>query len=411
MFFGWYVVGGTFIAQLFVVGFFMYSVSLVVPFVREDFGVSLEQVMYSLTLGTFFGLVLMPIAGILLDKFSIRWIMTAGTLVFAAGLWLLSRCTTITQFIIIFGFTYSISNALASSVASQTAISRWFTVSRGRALGISAIGTSIGGMLIPALVAYWLNSGGWRVALENLTYAILLVALPVVVLSVRGKPADMGMQPEPDPSPVASAPLDANLGLGDILRKPGFWYIGVALGLLFAVYSSMLANLTPYVIDLGSSTERASQLIMVLAVTGLLGKLLFGYAADIIPLKTGLRLSMLFVAIAFLIMASEPGLVWLVLAAALLGLATGGMLPTWGALMARVFGLVSYGRAMGLMGPLITLSIMPSFAIVGRLYDQTGSYQSSLLLFAGLMLVSMCILIPLKVDAGQSPDAAKTGEA
>ncbi|NNL11491.1 MAG: MFS transporter, partial [Pseudomonadales bacterium] len=245
MFFGWYVVGGTFIAQLFVVGFFMYSVSLVVPFVREDFGVSLEQVMYSLTLGTFFGLVLMPIAGILLDKFSIRWIMTAGTLVFAAGLWLLSRCTTITQFIIIFGFTYSISNALASSVASQTAISRWFTVSRGRALGISAIGTSIGGMLIPALVAYWLNSGGWRVALENLTYAILLVALPVVVLSVRGKPADMGMQPEPDPSPVASAPLDANLGLGDILRKPGFWYIGVALGLLFAVYSSMLANLTP----------------------------------------------------------------------------------------------------------------------------------------------------------------------
>ncbi|NNC54094.1 MAG: MFS transporter, partial [Pseudomonadales bacterium] len=58
VFFGWYVVAGTFIAQLFVVGFFMYSVSLVVPFVREDFGVSLEQVMYSLTFGTLLGLVM-----------------------------------------------------------------------------------------------------------------------------------------------------------------------------------------------------------------------------------------------------------------------------------------------------------------------------------------------------------------
>lgn len=86
MFFGWYVVAGTFVAQMFVIGFFAYSVSLLVPMVREEFGVSLEQVMYSLTAGTAAGMVMMPLAGVMLDRYPIRWIMAGGTLLFAGGL-------------------------------------------------------------------------------------------------------------------------------------------------------------------------------------------------------------------------------------------------------------------------------------------------------------------------------------
>ena len=38
MFFGWYVVGGGFLAQMLVVGFFTYAVSLLVVPVRAEFG-------------------------------------------------------------------------------------------------------------------------------------------------------------------------------------------------------------------------------------------------------------------------------------------------------------------------------------------------------------------------------------
>ena len=86
MFFGWYVVAGTFVAQMVVIGFFTYSVSLLVPLVREEFGVSMEQVMYSLTAGTFMGMVLMPLAGVMLDRYPIRWVMAGGTMLFAGGL-------------------------------------------------------------------------------------------------------------------------------------------------------------------------------------------------------------------------------------------------------------------------------------------------------------------------------------
>ena len=72
MFYGWYVVAGTFVSQLAVVGFFSYSISLLTPLIREEFGVSLEQVMYSLTAGIFTGMILQPLAGVMLDRANLR---------------------------------------------------------------------------------------------------------------------------------------------------------------------------------------------------------------------------------------------------------------------------------------------------------------------------------------------------
>ncbi len=63
MFYGWRVVAGAFIAQLFVVGFYTYAASLLVGPVKDAFGVSLEQVMYSLAAATIAGLVVQPVAG------------------------------------------------------------------------------------------------------------------------------------------------------------------------------------------------------------------------------------------------------------------------------------------------------------------------------------------------------------
>ena len=56
MFYGWRIVAGSFLSQAFVIGFFTYAVSLLTQPVQESFGVSVEMVMYSLTLGTFISL-------------------------------------------------------------------------------------------------------------------------------------------------------------------------------------------------------------------------------------------------------------------------------------------------------------------------------------------------------------------
>jgi MFS family permease len=400
MFYGWRVVGGAFTAQMFVVGFFTYAISVLVAPVRAEFGVSLEQVMYSPTVATFIGLLLQPVAGALVDRLPVRWLMSGGALIYGLGLYALSRCESITQYIVLFGFTMAAATAFVGPLCSSAVISRWFTASRGRALGIAAIGTSVGGVVIPALLNGWIAQFGWRGALENMALLILLLMWPIVVISIRGKPADVGMSPEPSPALVADTALPdaAELSMRDIAGNPRFWYIGLSLGLLFSVYTAILANLTPYATNLGRSAEQASTLIMSVAVAGFAGKLLFGYAADRISLRTGLWAAQALVMAGFLILALEPAYGVMLLATALVGLAAGGMLPVWGAIMAQAFGLASYGRAMGLMGPLITVCVMPSFAVVGRLFDISGSYSLSLYISAGLAVVAAALLLPLRLE-------------
>lgn len=385
-----------------VVGFFSYSVSLLTPLIRSEFGASLQEVMYSLTAGIFAGMVLQPLAGVMMDRYPVRWIMAAGLVLFAAGLWLLAQSTSITHYIVIFGMTMALANAFAGIPSSQVSISRWFTSSRGKALGISAVGTSVGGIVVPGLMAWWLVSLGWRGTLENLALCIALLVLPFVVLTIRGKPSDVGLLPEGETSAAEAPVVVAELTTKDILGHAGFWQVGLSIGLMLSVYISVLANIAPYATDLGVSAAQASTLIMTVAVAGLVGKLAFGMAADKVNLKLGLSLAISLLIAALLIMAVQPAYPLMLLAVVLLGLASGGMIPVWGLLMAAVFGLVSYGRAMGLMGPLISLLVMPGFTIVGWLHGVSGNYQLSLLVFAGALVVGILSIVPLKLPAQQS---------
>lgn len=397
MFFGWYVVAGTFAAQMVVAGFLVYSVSLFLPLVRAEFGVGMEQVMQSLTFGTFLGMLLMPVAGIMFDRYSMRWIISAGLALFAAGLYVLAQSQTIGEYIIFFGLTMAVGNTLASSPAAQTVIARWFSKSRGRAMGISAIGTSVGGIAVPALVVVLLESIGWRAALEVIAALAMFVVLPVVIVSVRGKPADIGLEAEPAADSTADVVVDQSMSLGQILCHPCYWFIGLPLGLLFSAYTVGLVNIAPYAISLNVSAAGASALIMSIAIMGFVGKLGFGLVADRVNLKWALWAVMGLALVGFLILAAQPDYPVMLLATGLMGLAAGGMVPVWGAMMAAAFGLLSYGRAMGMMGPLLTLLVLPSFTVVGRLFDISGSYQLPLLIFAGVIATGMLLLLPLKL--------------
>jgi len=422
MFFGWRVVAGSFVCMMLVLGFFSYTFSLFVVPLREEFGVGLEQVMYSLTLGTLLSLLVGPIAGYLIDHLSVRLLMTLGMLLFAASLFTMSRTATITQFNLVFGFSFALVTGMAGPVATSAAVSRWFVRSRGRALGIMTIGSSAGGMLLPAIAAGWINSVGWRAAIVNLGLMALL-AIPWVWLNIRSRQGELGMEPDGDlPAAAAvdgaaaeklavqSAALEADSaaravdaaplqpaapGMAKILRSGDFWLIGFSVGLLVAVFSATLSNLSPYATGLGASNAEASTLIMVLAIHGLIGKLLFGAGADRFPLKWGMWAAQGLLVMALLIFSAEPPYYLMMAGAVCMGLATGGLLPVWNSMTAQVFGVDSYGRAMGLMGPVITLLVMPAYLFVGRMHDALGNYVLTLWVFVALMVLAILLLIPL----------------
>jgi cyanate permease len=266
---------------------------------------------------------------------------------------------------------------------------------------VAAIGTSVGGIVIPKLMAEGIALYGWRDALEWLAVAVLVLMLPAVMILVRGKPEDVGLEPEADPAAGEIPVQELQLTTVQILRMSSFWFLSLSLGLLFSSYSSMVANLGPYALDRGYDESTASTLIMLVAASGFVGKLVFGAMADKVNLKLALNAAQALVLIGFLLLALEPAYMLVLGAIVCIGLAAGGMLPVWGALIARVFGLLSYGRVMGMMGPVITLCVMPGYAAVGRIYDVSGSYVPALIFFAGVLVVSILLLLPMKMGQGE----------
>ena len=403
MYYGWLIVAGAFIAQFFITGFFSYGFPLMVIPVEAEFGVSRTEVMYGITWSTGLGLLVSPLVGMLADKWSIRGLMVTGAAAFGVGLILLSKSENILQFSVLFAVFICLANSLLGPLTGSTVVARWFSESRGRALGIAAVGTSLGGMVIPYLVDRGISELGWREMMFYFGVAVLLFLLPYLYITVRNFPADKGLVGEPNSSNITadlSSPeltVDGpDLDVKKILTTPAFWLIGLTLGLLFMSQTGVLTNIGAFMQGAGVG-DKTKTLIFTLAGMGLVGKLLFGYAADRINLKYGLWAAIVLAATGVSILASEPSYPGMLIAALFLGLATGGMLPVWGAMIAVVFGMKSYGRAMGAMMPVIALLVMPGPILGAKLFDMYGDYNNSFYLFITVLALSFVLLIPLNL--------------
>jgi MFS family permease len=404
MFYGWWIVIGVFFAQLFVTGFFVYGFPLLVVPVQAAFGATREQVMWGMSGAGLVGLVIPPVAGYLVDKWSARGLMIIGVVTLALAFEAMALSQSVIQFGLSLALVLSIPNALLGPVTGSTLVSRWFIASRGRALGYAAVGTSVGGIVVPIWLQYWISAADWRVGLHSLAILTLSLVLPFAVFAIRDHPSDKGLAPEGSGDGGDASDAGDSSASGEtwstleILRNVPFWLISVCLGLLFMVYTAVMSNLHAYASDLGVSGADATTLISVIAVCGFVGKIAFGYAADRISLRVGLWGAQALAGSGILILSLEPSYPLMLFAAVLMGLAAGGMLPVWGAIIAAIFGTRSYGQVMGMTMPDIGILVMPGFVIAGRLRDTMGDYVLALQLFAGLLVVSAAVLLPLKLE-------------
>ena len=404
MFYGWVIVVGVFVVQFFMVGFFIYGFPLLVDPVQKEFDSSVTEVVLGISIGAWTGAVISPLAGSLVDKWSARGLIVIGTLSLAASLYLMSICQGVYQFAAVSAVLLAAANVLVGPITGSALVSRWFSASRGRALGVAATGTSVGGLIVPFLLENSIASMGWRGALQLLAACVVVLVLPLMIFGLRDHPSELGLHPDGAESAVSAAvaaPVSREWTTGEVLRSPSFWLIGVSLGLLFLAYVGVLANLHKYATELGIEAGNATRLIQTIAVTGFIGKLVFGWAADRISLRVGLWLAQGLAAIGIAILSLEPGYTTMVLTASLMGLAAGGMLPVWGAMVGAEFGVASYGRVMGLMMPVIAPFAGAGPILAGLSVDMTGSYSIALRGFVGVLMIGAMLLIPLHLATEQ----------
>lgn len=400
MYYGWRIVAVAMLGLGLSNGLTSYSFGLLVLPVGTEFGASRMEMMWALTAGALTSILISPMAGTLMDKRSARVLFTIGTLFLSSALVLISLSRNVWEFVLVFGVVMSVSSTLLGPLGANTLVARWFSRQRGRALGVTAIGTSLGGLLVPLLLQTLIDASGWRLACLWLAGIVLLLLLPPILLVVRNRPDDLGLRPdgvseEAHSQGAAATPTDAEMP--NLLRDSSFWRISLAVGVLMAAFTAVLANLVPFAVGHGVAPKQAALLISVISVAGVSGKLLFSVFADRINLKTAILSALLMVGVPLLVLTQLQAFWVMVLAAVSVGLASGAFLPAWGAILARIYGPLVFGRVMGRMQPVTIVMVILAMPMTGYLFDVTGSYSAAFLVLAAAVAVAVAGFLPLQV--------------
>jgi predicted MFS family arabinose efflux permease len=352
VFHGWKILATVFLTQGLATAFTTYGFGFFSLPVGAEFGVSRSTVTLGMTAHMFVVALFSPWLGRQLDTRPTRAVMLAGALCLSASLGIIAVSNSLLLTGIAYSVGISIAMACIGPLAAGKLISSWFFRQRGRALGISAIGTSVAGFVAPPLLQLAIDTWGWRGAAAAAGIVSALLALPVIALFIHSRPADLGLFPDgadADPPPPPGGVVSWKLG--SLARDRNFWVITLAAGSIMATVGALVPNLTPYLDTIGIEPQRAALLFPVLSTGGIIGKLTFAAVGDRFDTRLLLVLTHSLIASFLLILMAQPGYAALAAGGFIVGLALGGVLPLWSAILAETYGSESFGQAMGAMAP------------------------------------------------------------
>ena len=176
---GWWIVGVGFATQAISMGFSIMTFPLFVPLLVSEFAASRGSILLgqSMLLAVMTGVG--SLLGRVLDRRSIRGVMSLGALGNAGCLFAMSFATSLWQLALLFGVCLAVGTAMMGPLASSTVVAKWFRRKLGRAQGLVNMGGPAGGLLFAPIAGVLLASAGWRGTLRCFA-AITLCAIPEI---------------------------------------------------------------------------------------------------------------------------------------------------------------------------------------------------------------------------------------
>jgi len=382
----WYIVALTLVNQALSVGILVYSFALfVVPWL-EEFSVSRSQVMMAIFIFQVVIGILSPVFGRLMDQYAMRWLVVAGGALTGVGLCLLSFATSFWQIVVVYATFLPMGMILCGTLASQTMVSKWFVDKRGLAIGLSAMGTSLGGFVFPLITSSLIAQYEWQSAVLYLGIMVIFLMIPLNLIVLRQEP------PKGDLLVGGVSALDARSWTArEILSSKKFWIPVIGLVPINAAFGGVQFNLGAYVSDLGMTQDVAAQLIAITSLSMIAGKFVFGSLGDRVDHRKLYWLMACLLAFSLQFYQGSPDKFELMVAACLQGLATGGVMPMMGIMYASRFGTFAFGRVLGLVNlVLMTGSLGSIFS--GWIFDLTQSYDIAFWVFSACLPPCMLVM-------------------
>lgn len=402
-YYGWVMVVITALTLAMAMGTTMYAFGLYVLPVSEEFGLSRAEVNTAaimLNLGMSFSA---PFVGKLVDRFSARLIIGISGLVFGLSFVGLALSHSVLLSALILALPMAVSMAGGAAITGNAVVARWFTIYRGRAMSLAAVGLSLGGILITPLVALLIERVEWRQTLM-ISGVVLAAAFLLLAQLVRDRPGpnDIEDANAKAPAPAAHNPASAKPTTAlEILRSPYFWIIALCTGITVGSAQAVALTLVPLGSSEGLSPAQGAILISIMSLSAFLGKFVLAAIAD--KVDKHLLLAITIGALAALYLAFLTSHTFILLAACGFGLGacTSALSPVLHLLFADRFGAASFGTATGLGALLVSILAAICMRYAGEVFDRSGGYDLMFISFAAALVVVSLIFFFMRRPAPQ----------
>ena len=321
-----------------------------------------------------------PVLGWFLDRFGSRGVIRIGVVMFGIGFMLLSQIESLTQFYCAV-VVIAIGSSMAGYFPLNVGIIQWFEKKRARALSMVGLGLALGGMFVP-LVAFSIQSNGWRTTAFMCGIAVILIGYPLACI-FRRRPEDFGETVDGLGAKRGTVDLNAPLEESgepeftarQALRTKSFWLLsaghGVALIVVTAVNTHAINHMR---ISLGYTISEAAVYVTLMTAFQVIGVLLGGVLGDKLRKNRMAAVCMLMHMGGLLMLTYAEGPSMLIGFAVLHGLAWGIRGPFMQAIRADYFGRKSIGMILGLSAMLTAVGQISGPLLAGIMGDATGNY-------------------------------------
>ena len=348
----------------------MYVVSVMLPAVQADFGVSRAEASLPYTLlmiGFGLGCVLM---GRLADRFGIVPVIVLGACSLGVGFIACGWVGSITTYAIVQGLFIGLLGSATTFVPLIADTSLWFIKRRGVAVAVCASGNYLAGAVWPPVVQHFVETAGWRPTCIGLG-VFTFVSMLALAAAMRGKSPAAVTAP-----PKAGAPVPSNRPFGLSLNQ--------AQGLLCVAGTACCVamampqvHIVAYCGDLGYGAARGAEMLSLMLACGIVSRLVSGAICDRIGGVRTLLLGSFLQGVALLLFIPFDGLASLYVVSAMFGLFQGGIVPSYAIIVREHFPPAEAGARVGTVIMCTLFGMALGGWMSGKVFDLTGSYHAA----------------------------------
>jgi MFS transporter, OFA family, oxalate/formate antiporter len=417
-FYGWYVVGMSFIANFISVGTGFYLFNVFMKPMCEANGWTSTEANLAPMIATLTGLVNQVLYGTLVMKYGPRLLMPLGAVFAGTAFAAMGWADELWKFYLLYVLLF-LGNGAYGAIVASTAVNNWFVNKRGSALGLATVGVSLSGFVLPGIFLKLMNSRGMSEAFLLTGVAMVCVA-PLFWLVVRNRPEDHGLHPDgmsldeeirsldedlTDRRPlgeieetgalIIAAPAHSLWRLDQVARTGAFWQVGFAYGFVMIGVVGVMSQLKVRFTSVGYEDELATMLMGATALLGAFGKYFWGSLCDRFDERR--VVAVLFgggaIGLSLIFWSSS---IWVTLLFVLIfGFSMGGVMSTFPILIASLYGRYSFASVARFVGVFLALQAF-GYLISGMSADHTGSYNFAYAIYIGLDIAAFLLILFVK---------------